>query len=81
MPENIHELYSRIDFLINGGAVKTLTDFLEDSGIKAVIAEPGTTGILNVTGAAGLMPSSLTLEDEIAKLFPNRCRCLKSEVR
>ena len=70
MPENIDELYSQIDFLINGGAVKTLADFLEGSGIKAVIAEPGTPGVLNVTGAAGLMPSSLTIKDEITGLFP-----------
>ncbi|MBQ7169612.1 MAG: hypothetical protein IJR63_06895 [Synergistaceae bacterium] len=70
MPENINELYSQIDFLINGGAVKTLTDFLEGSGIKAVIAEPGTPGLLNVTGAAGLVPSSLTIKDEITGLFP-----------
>ena len=70
MPENINELYNRIDFLINGGAVKTLTDFLTASNIKAVIAEPGVPGLLNVIDAAGLVPSSLTLEDKISTLFP-----------
>ena len=70
MPENINELYSRIDFLINGGAVKTLTDFLTASNIKAVIAEPGVPGVLNVIDAAGLVPQSLTLKDEISTLFP-----------
>lgn len=70
MSENINELYSRIDFLINGGAVKMLTDFLEGKGIKAVIAEPETPGNLSVIGAAGMMPSSLTLKDEISPLFP-----------
>ena len=70
MPENINELYNRIDFLINGGAVKTLTDFLTASNIKAVIAEPGVPGVLNVIDAAGLVPSSLTLEDKISTLFP-----------
>ena len=69
MPENINELYNRIDFLINGGAVKTLTDFLTASNIKAVIAEPGVPGLLNVIDAAGLVPSSLTLEDKISTLF------------
>ena len=70
MPENINELYNRIDFLINGGAVKTLTDFLTASNVKAVIAEPGVPGLLNVIDAAGLVPSSLTLEDKISTLFP-----------
>ena len=70
MPENINELYNRIDFLINGGAVKTLTDFLTASNIKAVIAEPGVPGFLNVIDAAGLVPQSLTLKDEISTLFP-----------
>ena len=69
MPENINDLYNHVDFIINGGAVKTLADFLESAGIKAVIAESGTPGLLNVTGAAGLMPSSLTIKDEITGLF------------
>ncbi len=69
MPENINELYKRIDFLINGGAVKVLADFLTSEGIKAVIAEAGTPGILNVIDAAGVVPSSLTLNDETSGLF------------
>ncbi|MBQ3455589.1 MAG: hypothetical protein IJG36_04070, partial [Synergistaceae bacterium] len=70
MSENINELYRNIDFLINGGVVKTLTDFLSGNGIKALIAEPGNPGVLNVIDAAGLVPSSLTLKDEITSLFP-----------
>ena len=70
MSENINDLYRNIDFLINGGVVKTLTDFLSGNGIKALIAEPGNLGVLNVIDAAGLVPSSLTLEDEITGLFP-----------
>ncbi|MBQ6418199.1 MAG: hypothetical protein IJJ91_05975 [Synergistaceae bacterium] len=50
--------------------MKTLTDFLTASNIKAVIAEPGVPGLLNVIDAAGLVPSSLTLEDKISTLFP-----------
>ncbi len=71
MSENISELYSRIDFLINGGAVKILTDYLTEKGIKAVIAEPGKHDFLNVIGAAGIVPESLTLKDEISGLFPS----------
>ncbi|MBQ6972531.1 MAG: hypothetical protein IJP86_09300 [Synergistaceae bacterium] len=70
MSENINELYRQVDFIISGGAVKTLTDFLEASGIKAVISEPGIPGSLDVIGAAGLMPSSLTIPDEVSALFP-----------
>ncbi|MBQ3457253.1 MAG: hypothetical protein IJG36_12515 [Synergistaceae bacterium] len=69
MPENINELYNRIDFLISGGAVKVLADFLAGEGVKAVIAEAGTPGLLNVIDAAGVVPSSLTLNDETAGLF------------
>ena len=29
MSENINELYNKIDFLVNGGALKSLTDFLQ----------------------------------------------------
>ena len=71
MSENINDLYSRIDFLINGGAVKCLTDFLDESSIKAVIAEPGCpSSLLNVIGASGLVPSSLTINDDVSVLFP-----------
>lgn len=69
MPENINELYKRIDFLINGGAVKVLADFLAGEGVKAVIAEAGSPGVLNVIDAAGVVPSSLTLNDETSGLF------------
>ena len=71
MSENINDLYRNIDFLINGGAVKCLADFLSGSGIKALIAEPSQApGVLNVIDAAGLVPSSLTIRDEITNLFP-----------
>ena len=71
MSENINDLYKNIDFLINGGVLKCLTDFLTAQNIKALIAEPSSNhGVLNVIDAAGLVPSSLTLKDEITKLFP-----------
>ncbi|MBR1656855.1 MAG: hypothetical protein IJ697_00110 [Synergistaceae bacterium] len=70
MSENINDLYSRIDFLINGGAVKCLADYFEEKKIKALIAEPGSTDTLNVINASGLVPSSLTIKDEVSSLFP-----------
>ncbi|MBR0034804.1 MAG: hypothetical protein IJP54_03920, partial [Synergistaceae bacterium] len=36
MPENINDLQKKIDFLVNGGALKLLTDLLSDKGIKAL---------------------------------------------
>ena len=71
LPENINELYSRFDFIINGGAVKTLTDFLTASNINAIIAEPGLPGVLNIVDASGLVPQSLTIKDEVSSLFQN----------
>lgn len=70
MPENIRELQNRIDFLANGGALKILTDLLNDKGIKALIVEPGDSGSLNVIDAAGLVPESLKLSDDVSALFP-----------
>ena len=69
MSENINQLYSKIDFLVNGGALKSLTDFLTEKGIKALVVEPEDSGVLNVMDAAGIIPQSLTLEDNISKLF------------
>ena len=69
MSENINELQNRIDFLVNGGAVKILTDFLNDKGIQALITEPNDSGTLNVIDAAGLVPEGLTVKDEASALF------------
>lgn len=69
MSENIHELYTQIDFLVSGGALKILTDFLSSQGIKALVTEPGDSETLNIIDAAGIVPGSLTLKDEAASLF------------
>ncbi|MBQ7594776.1 MAG: hypothetical protein IJU48_10545 [Synergistaceae bacterium] len=69
MSENISNLYSKIDFLVNGGALKSLTDYLTEKNIKALVVEPEDSGKLNVMDAAGVIPQSLTLEDNITKLF------------
>ena len=71
MSENIKELYNKIDFLVNGGALKSLTDFLNEKDIKALVVEAGNSGALNVIDAAGIVPESLTINDEITDLFNN----------
>lgn len=70
MPENVNELYSKINFIINGGAVKLLTDFLEVSRTEAIVAEPDGHGRLNVIGASLTVPSTLTINDDVTQLFP-----------
>ena len=69
MSENIKELYSKTDFIITGGALKILTDFLNEKNIKALVVEKGNTDTLNVIDAAGIVPQSLTLKDNITDLF------------
>ena len=69
MSENIKELYNKTDFIIKGGALKTLTDFLNEKGIKALVVEKGNKETLNVIDAAGLVPESLTLKDDVTGLF------------
>ncbi|MBQ6773309.1 MAG: hypothetical protein IJP48_04510 [Synergistaceae bacterium] len=75
MSENINELYNKIDFLVNGGALKSLTDFLASKSINALIAEPSDSesdshsSTLNILDASGVVPQSLTIEDNITKLF------------
>ena len=70
MSENINDLQKKIDFLVNGGALKLLTDLLSDKGINALIVEPDNSGSLNVLDAAGLVPESLKIPDEVTALFP-----------
>ena len=69
MSENIKELYNKTDFIITGGALKTLTDFLNDKEIKALVVEKGNSDTLNVIDAAGIVPESLIIKDDVSKLF------------
>ena len=69
MPENINDLYNKIDFLVKGGALQSLTAFLNERGIKALVVEAGVENTLNVIDAAGIVPESLTLKDEISRSF------------
>lgn len=79
MSENINELYNKIDFLVNGGALKSLTDFLDSKSIHALIVTPpdfesdsdseSRPNTLNILNAAGIVPESLTIEDTITRFF------------
>ena len=66
---NINELYRQTDFLVNGGVLKSLTDFLNSKNIHALVVEPVNSETLNVIDAAGLVPQSLTLNDSITNFF------------
>ena len=70
MPENINDLQNKIDFLVNGGALKLLTDLLNSKNIKALIVEPDNSGSLSVIDAAGIVPESLKVSDDVTALFP-----------
>ncbi|MBQ9404403.1 MAG: hypothetical protein IJR35_04555, partial [Synergistaceae bacterium] len=69
--ENINELYNKIDFLVNGGALKSLTDFLDSKSIRALIVTPSESeaNTLNILDAAGIVPDSLTIKDSITRVF------------
>ena len=69
MSENINALQNRIDFIVNGGALKLLNDFLNDKGIKALIVEPDDSGSLHVLDAIGVVPESLKAADDVSHLF------------
>lgn len=71
MSENISELYRKIDFIVNGGALKILTDFLNSQNLHALVVEPVNSDTLNVIDAAGLVPESLTLNNNITGFFTN----------
>ena len=70
MSENINEFQNRIDFIVNGGALQILTNFLNDKGIKALIVEPDSSGNLSVLDAAGVVPEGLKIHDDVSHLFP-----------
>ena len=69
MPDDIGTLYNQIDFLVSGGALESLTDFLSNKGIKALVTEAGEPGKLSVIDAAGIVPTALTLNDTVTGLF------------
>ena len=69
MSENLKELYNKTNFIITGGALKLLTDFLNEKNIKALVVQKANDDSLSVLDAAGLMPESLSIKNCTAGLF------------
>lgn len=77
----MEDLYNRINFIVSGGALTLLTDFLGAKKIPALILEPGQKGDGNfqVLDAAGIVPESLVFNEiknggdlHVGSLFSNR---------
>ena len=63
MQKNISELYNQINFIVNGGALKNLNDFLVSKEIKALIIEQSESeNIFNVLDSSGIVPDTLSIE-------------------
>ena len=70
MSENLKELFNKTDFILTGGALNILTEFLNEKGIKALVVEKSSADSLNVIDAAGVVPESLSIKNCTAGLFP-----------
>ena len=69
----MEELYNRVNFIVSGGALKLLTDFIGSKGLPALILEPKEEGFL-VLDAVGTAPESLLFQEgdlHIRSLFPS----------
>jgi hypothetical protein len=69
----LNELYEQMDFILSGGALKLLVDFLSSRVKAALILEPGNTD-LEVLDAVGIRTEELILKGkapELASLFPH----------
>ena len=70
----MEDLYNQIDFIVSGGALKLLTDFLDSKGLPALVLEP-TGDDFQVLDAVGTIPSSLMVHDRnlhLQTLFSTR---------
>ncbi|MBQ9564040.1 MAG: hypothetical protein IJU98_00500 [Synergistaceae bacterium] len=68
------DLYNRIDFIVSGGALKLLTDFLDSKGLPALVLEPDGEDF-KVLDAVGTVPTSLVVHDKnlhLQALFSSR---------
>ena len=68
------DLYNRIDFIVSGGALKLLTDFLDSKGLPALVLEPDGEDF-KVLDAVGTVPTSLVVHDRnlhLQALFSSR---------
>ena len=70
----MNNLYEQMDFVLSGGALKLLTDFLAPKVPSALILEPRGAD-LHILDAVGTNPTQLILPGEslrLASLFPSR---------
>ena len=70
----MEDLYRKIDFIVSGGALEYLSEFLRSKGLTALILEPREAGY-QVLDAVGLSPDSLTFQEadlKLGPLFPQR---------
>lgn len=63
----MEDLYRKIDFIVSGGALEYLSEFLRAKGLPALILEPRESGY-QVLDAVGLSPDSLTFQESDLKL-------------
>ncbi|MBR1602742.1 MAG: hypothetical protein IJ667_04815 [Synergistaceae bacterium] len=71
----MEELYNRINFIVSGGALTLLTDFLGGKKLPALILEESkkNDGSFMVMDAAGMAPESLVFNElNLKSLFSNR---------
>lgn len=68
----MEDLYHQVDFIVSGGALKLLTDFLGSKNLPAVIVEQPDGGSFQILDAVGVSPDSLTFQGDdlpVAQLF------------
>ncbi len=65
------DLYNQIDFIVSGGALKLLTDFLGTKDLPTLVVEPSGENF-QVLDAVGIVPDSLVIQEKdlhITSLF------------
>ena len=59
----MEDLYTQIDFIVSGGALKLLTDFLGSKNLPTLVIEPSGEDF-QVLDAVGIIPNSLMVRDK-----------------
>lgn len=75
----MEDLYNRINFIVSGGALTLLTDFLGSKKLSSVVIEPSkkNDGSYQILDAAGIVPESLVFNENndglhVRALFTSR---------
>lgn len=66
----MNDLYEKMDFVLSGGALKLLTDFLATTVSSAIVLEPRGAD-LHILDATGTRPTQLILPGESLRLAPS----------